>query len=341
MINNGLAPPNPPNVIDYQIEDFVYVRNVGCGVPNPADPCASPGGPTTVELAEGGSSYEVQVRDTSSLWVTGGSGAVSARDSSTVIMTGGGGPLFHLTLGGTSTGNLTGGETHNLVITDSSMASLAGIVTEGFSVSGSANVSMTAGGAYGSSISDSAVLSLSGSSGLYALSARDNSSTTLSAGGYIGSVGVSQSANFILDGGTIGSYFSTYDSADILLTAGDVGDELLTYGTSIIEWKGGTGSFFVGASDSSVITLWGSDFEVDGVPAPYGELEALTGTLTGTLLSGDTIDFEFRQGGYDSGSYQWDGTIVVAPEPTTALLVGLGLVGMGVRRRREIQKEEI
>jgi hypothetical protein len=30
VINNGLAPPNPANVIDYSIPSSLYVRNVGC-----------------------------------------------------------------------------------------------------------------------------------------------------------------------------------------------------------------------------------------------------------------------------------------------------------------------
>ena len=50
VINNGLAPPNPGNVIDdttYR-DDIVYVRNVGCGTPDPWSPCPSPGGPTKV-----------------------------------------------------------------------------------------------------------------------------------------------------------------------------------------------------------------------------------------------------------------------------------------------------
>ena len=72
----------------------------------------------------------------------------------------------------------------------------------------------------------------------------------------------------------------------------------------------------------------GAGFEVDGIPVPYGDLTALTGTLTGTLLSGDSLYAEFGQ-----GSSYYTGTITLVPEPTTALLLGIGLAGLALRRR--------
>jgi hypothetical protein len=62
---------------------------------------------------------------------------------------------------------------------------------------------------------------------------------------------------------------------------------------------------------------------------PYGDLSALTGTLTGTLWSGDSLNATFHQGG---GAYT--GTITLVPEPTTSLLLGLGLLGLAVAGRR-------
>ena len=92
MINNGLAPPNPANVIDYAIhwEDEVYVRNVGCppGWPSgdPGDPCASPGAATGVELW-GGDVYHLLVYDTSTVTASwGGIYWLQAYDFSTVTI---------------------------------------------------------------------------------------------------------------------------------------------------------------------------------------------------------------------------------------------------------------
>jgi hypothetical protein len=67
---------------------------------------------------------------------------------------------------------------------------------------------------------------------------------------------------------------------------------------------------------------------------PYGDLTELTGTLTGTLASGAPINNVFYQGGYDHGNWQATGTIRLVPEPSTALLLALGLVGIAVGRRR-------
>ena len=101
MINNGLAPPNPENVIDAADDysgDEVYVRNVGCppGWPAvfPYDPCPSPGAATEVEVASGGqvggSGDWVYLSDSSTITVNGGTvGALVAQDSSTVTTNGG------------------------------------------------------------------------------------------------------------------------------------------------------------------------------------------------------------------------------------------------------------
>ena len=50
VINNGLAPPNPANVIDSLSDDDVLVQNVGCNS-TVQSPCPMPwGDPTSVDL---------------------------------------------------------------------------------------------------------------------------------------------------------------------------------------------------------------------------------------------------------------------------------------------------
>ena len=97
VINNGLAPPNPANVIDDATYsgDYVYVRNVGCppGWPagGPDDPCPSPDGATEVEVVSGGEVYTLRAYDSSTVTMSGGlvRGRLYANDSSAVTMSGG------------------------------------------------------------------------------------------------------------------------------------------------------------------------------------------------------------------------------------------------------------
>ena len=76
------------------------------------------------------------------------------------------------------------------------------------------------------------------------------------------------------------------------------------------------------------VTIYGSSFALDGVPLQYGVLSDLSGNLTGILSSGDLLD--------TSITVYPDSTLTLAPipEPSTALLMGLGLTGLGLRQRR-------
>jgi hypothetical protein len=104
VINNGLAPPNPDNVID--LSDLAYVilaRNVDCPPPGTGavGSCPSPGAPTQVEIVAGANlgggslnpsatGSENAARDTSTVTMSGGSaGGLSARESAHVAVTGG------------------------------------------------------------------------------------------------------------------------------------------------------------------------------------------------------------------------------------------------------------
>jgi cysteine-rich repeat protein len=114
------------------------------------------------------------------------------------------------------------------------------------------------------------------------------SSTVTKTGGWSGSLMAYDSSTVTMSGGTVPSLDALEFSA--VTMSGGTADSLLAYG-------------------SSTIKVVGTDFAVDGVPVPYGNLTALTGTLTGTLASGDPIDASLRQGG---GNFT--GTITLAPE---------------------------
>ena len=87
VINNGLAPPNPENVLDAE-DDLslvdVLVRNVGCG-DEWGHPCPLPGAATSVELADGAEVDVVGVFDSSSLFVSGGTAEILESFGASVI----------------------------------------------------------------------------------------------------------------------------------------------------------------------------------------------------------------------------------------------------------------
>ncbi len=104
VINNGLAPPNPDNVIDSSADPtlLVLVRNVGCPPSGTEDYglCPSPGAPTEAEIVAGadlpGGSLansphsENAARDSSVLTVSGGTvDALSTRENARATVTDG------------------------------------------------------------------------------------------------------------------------------------------------------------------------------------------------------------------------------------------------------------
>lgn len=105
VINNGSAPPDPDNILDYySVDPSVHVRNVGCppGWPSvwpdwpdwpsvsPDDPCLNAGDATEVTLVSGGSVSDLVVMDSSAITMTGGyADLVAAYGSSAITMSGG------------------------------------------------------------------------------------------------------------------------------------------------------------------------------------------------------------------------------------------------------------
>jgi hypothetical protein len=74
VINNGLAPPNPDNVLDNGTftNDGVFVRNMGCGDSLAYSSCPSPEDPTDSEIVDGGRADTFYALDTSTITMRGG-----------------------------------------------------------------------------------------------------------------------------------------------------------------------------------------------------------------------------------------------------------------------------
>jgi len=129
LINNGLAPPNPANVIDHSAyqSDRVFVRNVACGELDPWGLCASPGEETSVAIRDGAEAWYLFAHDTSSITMSGGTvtGNLEAHGSSLVTMSGG--TVGDLEAHGSSLITMSGGVSlANLEASDSSVITWTG-----------------------------------------------------------------------------------------------------------------------------------------------------------------------------------------------------------------------
>jgi hypothetical protein len=139
----------------------------------------------------------------------------------------------------------------------------------------------------------------------------------------------------ILTAGSVGGDLLFGDSENAQsngeIGGGVVGGSLIAKGSSRINISGGSVDGELLANDIASIILSRSNFMVDGERVPRGDLAALSGTLTGDLVDGGSVNNHFLQGGYAA---QYTGTITLIPEPSTAVLLSLGLTGLAAGRRR-------
>jgi hypothetical protein len=286
VINNGEAPPNPDNIIDdatYSGNYAVYVRNVGCppGWPTVSaeDPCPSPGAGTEAVVEAGADAIGVGALDSSAVTMSGGVVWILAAGDSGTATMSGGTVLLGLGAADSSTVTMSGGSTFDLKAADSS------------------TVTMSGGGSSSLQAHDTSNFTMSGGS-TFVLEANGSSTITMS-GGWVGALHV-------------------YGSSTVAKTGGGVGG-LHAHDSSTVTMSGGTVLINLTAFDSSTIMIVGSGFKVDGVPVPYDDLTATTGTLTGTLASGNPIDNEFYQGG---GNHT--GTIRLIPAVVSSVAIDVG-----------------
>jgi len=212
-----------------------------------------------------------------------------------------------------------------------------GVVGGLFEAHETSSITMSGGtaGALATIESSSAMLS-GGEAG--DLDASGSSVVTMSGGTVRGELGAFDTASITVNGGTAANANVHADcSSSLTITGGTFTGSNLTVGGSLasIKMRGGEGMAQV-IADAGSITIFGQGFEVGGIPVGFGVIPFQHGTLTGALGSGETIDAIFSHNGYQGVD---NGTITLAfstvPEPSTALLVTAGVLGLAsVRRAR-------
>ncbi|HEB90319.1 MAG TPA: pentapeptide repeat-containing protein [Deltaproteobacteria bacterium] len=340
VINNGLAPPDPENVIDRQ-GAYYFINNSGCNA-TLEYPCLAPGSPTSVSgmaasvvvhetsLFDGTVGTWIEARDSSTVDVIlqGGAGSASARDSASMTIVGSGHGL-DANAAGDSNVEVSGGGWSDVYARERAHVVFTGS-TETFGD--------------GVFVSDDALLDMYGYAWLLGVSGHaimhPGSDTE-------GGVVVSAAGLLEQQGGSIGDNTGAVISGTLRMSGGDIGEAgavvsghaeisggdvharpapapgpygripgpwvLLSAGEGLIELTGGQLGQYValGAQDQSTIRVFGSGFSVDGMPVPLGTLAAKSGILTGSLESGDPLDNFFAHRGADCDEGVCSGRIVV------------------------------
>lgn len=169
---------------------------------------------------------------------------------------------------------------------------------------------------------DNSKVAVSGGS-MYALTALDNSQLIISGGSIYWGLYAYQNSQVAISGGSITHHLIAENNSQVTISGGSIGAEI----------RAGQHTF-----DNSNITFIGSEFAINGMSVGYGEFDtggwnSVSGTLTGTLANGDSLNNEI---------YIWgDSKIVLTPIPAPGTLllgsISVGLVGwlrrVGIRKQ--------
>ena len=187
----------------------------------------------------------------------------------------------------------------------------------------------------------------SGANTFYGFSVRDTSIAIIQSTFGTGNFGAGDNSIVYLEGGVIDPEVHLWGSAQFFMSSGSIEDDMTLRHNGYAEITGGAlgrslflvddaqvdirGGFYNGGLDvgddmyvdgASVLRFFGSSFEVNGLPVGYGDISSISGTLSGILESGEAFSVDIGTGSSNTG------TIVLTPEPSTAFLLALGLIGL-------------
>ena len=259
VLNNGLAPPNPANVITADPGDDVFVQAVGCDA-TVAHPCASPGAQTTV------------------LWNTGGTDPIHVLQDSRLIF-GPGADRTALACAHENAEVVVDGAVNTRIVSAGLFGSFCDDVPSDFH-SGTIRVES---GTADLDIDDGNVL-IRGGTVTLDLTAfpGEGGATAVIEGGDVRLYAALSSGLVQIYGGTLnqGQAGMTLDGMDVEIRGGNLAAPLLVVPG--------------GAIAGAWVRIYGVDFEIDGAPAAFGPVAVSSGHLTGTLQSGETLDQDFQ-----------------------------------------------
>jgi hypothetical protein len=344
VVNNGLAPPNPDNVISLPVEpsefnpypqSFTYINNQNCDS-TIEHPCLDPGAPTAVS----GIGNQVVVSESSSFDGLLRRGSIWLRDSASAVVSGaqyGEDEDLGFTVDDSASLTVTGcGNFCGLTALGNSTADITGwfewveafdeshVLYRGFAYQGD-----------GVATYDNAVVELMQWSEISFMRVHSGRVITHPGSETNYSVLVYGPGVLEMRGGVLQAAAYIFEIHGQLLVSGGFLDP--SYNPLVVsgyaELAGGrtdSGSVFsaesglieisktalgeqllLGARDASRIRILGSDFMLGASPIPFGSITSPDGVLSGTLASGDPINNPFAHRGADCGGQPCTGRILV------------------------------
>jgi hypothetical protein len=344
VVNNGLAPPNPENTIDLSYEgdlqtgEQVYVNNAGCDS-TVEYTCVAPGAPTTVT----GIAENVFVSETSSfsglirrgsVWVRDSASATVSgqlygeyedvffhvRDSATLAVNGCG-TFCNLIAEGHASVAINGGWYESVAAYDQSHVYYRAFAYQGDGVGvfDDATVELMAGTEISFlGVDGGRAIVHPGSEVEYGVRARKNAVIE-----QLGGSLKSQAAPFLIEGTLLvsgGRLGPTFDYEGLIVSGfaalgGGYTESLslssIDRGLIEVSRTALSPEMPLHSYDESRIRLFGAGFVVDSMSVPFGSLLSPSGTLNGTLSSGDPINNPFAHRGADCGGQPCTGRILV------------------------------
>ncbi len=192
---------------------------------------------------------------------------------------------------------------------------------------------MMSGGSIGLHLNalDNSQVTMSGGTVSGHFDAIHNSRVIMSGGSVGGNLSVQDTCQLTMSGGTIGGWLGSMQNSKVTMSGGSVGENLNASHNGQVRWIGGTVGTDLTVTANGQLIIDGFDFAINGVSVDYGEITSISGgtyvgLLTGTLANSDIINNQFIIN--DTSS------IILTPEPSTLLLLGLGAVMLRRKRRK-------
>ncbi len=148
----------------------------------------------------------------------------------------------------------------------------------------------------------------------------------LVAGGSVRDVDVYQNSIFLMTGGVSNGSLALHDFSRGEISGGSVDEDPFSIvNNSKLIITGGEFGEGLWVRNEGQVFIYGRDFQIDGIPVPYGPVSVSTGRLEGTFENG------YIRSNLNIGD---NGMVTLIPEPTSLILLLTGALLLPRKRNR-------